>query len=303
MPTGRSPRDATRVRPALVRIRHGQFRMGSSDAEIERRHAELQREGIDPQDELDEAPQHDVEVTGFEMCETEVTQEQWQAVMGYNTANCGSRECDRDLPVGHVTWAEAALYLNGLTNRENEGLSEGEKLSSCYEIEGEEEIRRRAAWLLERGVRLNVYDAKVTWKSGCTGFRLPTEAEWEYAARAGTTTVYSFGDDPAQIGEYAWYPDNAGQYVHAVKTKKPNPWGLYDMHGNVWEWVWDWYGPYENARQKDPRGPKEGDDRVLRGGSAGGKLWTLRSADRFRIWPSFREWHIGLRCARAATAR
>ena len=103
-------------------------------------------------------------------------------------------------------------------------------------------------------------------------YRLPTEAEWEYACRALTSTRFSYGEDPdyTHLTNYAWYKDNSDNTTHVVGQKLPNPWGLYDMHGNVWEWCQDWYGPYPGSIALDPQGPKTGLSRVVRGGNASG---------------------------------
>jgi formylglycine-generating enzyme required for sulfatase activity len=117
-------------------------------------------------------------------------------------------------------------------------------------------------------------------------YRLPTEAEWEYACRAGTETTWSFGDNHEQLSDYAWYDANAyqdgQQYAHRVGRKLPNAWGLYDMHGNVWEWCQDWYAPYDGKRTEsvDPAGPERGRHRVWRGGSFASALQNTRSATR-----------------------
>ena len=137
-------------------------------------------------------------------------------------------------------------------------------------------------------------------------YRLPTEAEWEYACRAGTTTRFSFGDDPAKLGGYAWWSENAGKKAHPVGQKKPNSWSLFDMHGNVWEWCGDWHarGYYSRSPRDDPPGPHSGENRVVRGGS-----WHsinpgyFRSASRAHYLPDRRLSYVGLRVARVATFR
>ena len=121
---------------------------------------------------------------------------------------------------------------------------------------------------------------KLNAQEGHDRYRLPTEAEWEYACRAGSTTAYCFGNDKNQLGEYAWYWDSSGKEMHPVGQKKPNAWGLYDMHGNVFEWVWDWYGEYYGSRVRDPEGPHEGEYCVLRGGSWFVYARFCRSASR-----------------------
>ena len=131
---------------------------------------------------------------------------------------------------------------------------------------------------------------------GYGSFALPTEAQWEYAARAGTTTAYSFGNYPSQLGDYAWYGDNSGKETHAVASKKPNPWGLYDMHGNVWEWTADWYDRTSpSGTTTDPTGGNSGSTRVIRGGGWNATAQYLRSAFRYFGSPGYRNYYIGFR--------
>jgi formylglycine-generating enzyme required for sulfatase activity len=234
-------------RPALVEVPAGTFMMGSPEEESS----------------------HEVTLThAFYMCQTEVTQGQWKAVMGDDPSDC-RYGCGDDVAVHDVSWEMAIGYLNAL--------SELEGLEPCYAKSGDE-------W---------------TWDRACDGYRLPTEAEWEYAARAGTTTEYGFGDDVGLLGRYAWYSDNASGNAHVVAQKDPNAWELYDVHGNVWEWVWDRYrGDYESQWNTNPTGPVNGNSRVLRGGAFYVGANGLRSAIRIRHDPTNVVGFFGLRCAR-----
>ncbi len=130
-------------------------------------------------------------------------------------------------------------------------------------------------------------------------YRLPTEAEWEYACRGGTTTRYYFGDSSDELGEYAWYSGNSERRTHSVGQKRPNAWGLYDLHGNVWEWCSDWYSGdyYANSPLEDPTGPESGSIRVYRGGSWDFTARSCRSAYRYGYWPGYRLHYLGFRVA------
>jgi formylglycine-generating enzyme required for sulfatase activity len=208
-----------------------------------------------------EGPQTQVTITrGFWMGRYEVTQGEYQAVMGSNPSSF-SGEPKR--PVEQVSWSDATNYCTKLTERE------------------------RAAKTLPAGY---VY-------------RLPTEAEWEYACRAGTTTRFGYGDDPgyAQLGNYAWYGSNSEDTTHAVGLKQPNDWGLHDMRGNVWEWCLDWYGAYPGGSVTDPKGPGSGSHRVIRGGSCRHDGGYCRSACRGSYAPGYRDYYfLGFRAVLAA---
>jgi formylglycine-generating enzyme required for sulfatase activity len=137
------------------------------------------------------------------------------------------------------------------------------------------------------------------WLSEVEGksYRLPTESEWEYGCRAGSSTAYCFGDGEARLGEYAWYDSNSERRTHAVGQKKPNAWGLYDMHGNVWEWCSDWHGEYPRGAVTDPTGASTGSYRVFRGGSWCNGAALCRSALRSWYVPSDRFNGLGFRLA------
>jgi formylglycine-generating enzyme required for sulfatase activity len=209
----------------------------------------------------------------FYLGRTEVTQGQWQAVMGTAMpTSCGSYGMGSDYPVYCVSWDDICGGATG---------------SSCTATS---------------------FIGKLNAQQGSTKFRLPSEAEWEYAARATTTTEFSFAVSPTwdiacgafpEALSYMWWCGNAGLTNHPVATKAANPWGLFDMHGSLWEWVGDWYGRYSSSSQTDPQGPASGSNRVLRGGLWNGGAHACRSAHRWDIFPSFRSNGTGFRLARS----
>ncbi|MGQ4810620.1 Hercynine oxygenase [Candidatus Entotheonellaceae bacterium PAL068K] len=147
---------------------------------------------------------------------------------------------------------------------------------------------------------VQVFIERLNAREGREIYRLPTEAEWEYAARAGTTTDYHFGNDRSQLEKYAWYDGTSGYETHPVGQLQPNAWGLHDMHGNVREWVQDWYDAsyYEQSPARDPRGPSGGSNRVDRGGSWFNRPAYVRSAIRYRAHPAHRYASLGFRLLR-----
>lgn len=139
---------------------------------------------------------------------------------------------------------------------------------------------------------------KLNQKEGTNEYRLPTEAEWEYACRAGSKTRFYFGDSNGSLEQYAWYNSNSSSKTHPVAKKKPNAWGLYDMHGNVWEWCQGWKGDYPSGHVTDPDGPSSGSRRVVRGGSWVSPAGYCRSANRDPYSPGVIHVSLGIRLAR-----
>jgi formylglycine-generating enzyme required for sulfatase activity len=151
---------------------------------------------------------------------------------------------------------------------------------------------------------VQAFMGRLNEREGVDHYRLPSEAEWEYACRAGSTGLYSFDDEVSQLGEYAWYDENSGDTTHPVGQKKPNAWGLYDMHGNVWEWVEDGKRAYTAHAITDPKGPTDaGAGRVIRGGGWFVSARVARSAFRVAFHPGYRDDYLGFRCLSSGTGR
>lgn len=208
--------------------------------------------------EKSEQPQHEVTITKpFYMSVTTVTQSQFEAEMGKVHSYHYFFKGPQN-PVEQVPWGDAVKFCK-----------------------------------------------KLSAKTG-KQVRLPTEAEWEYACRAGTTTRFFFGDDDTHLGDYAWYRGNTGGTIqgrrnigaetHPVGQKKPNPWGLYDMYGNVWQWCSDYYADsYENAKNVDPQGPDHGNSRVLRGGDLNHDSNRCNSTNRYQLGAENQQHFSGFR--------
>jgi formylglycine-generating enzyme required for sulfatase activity len=227
----------------LVLIPKGTFLMGSPESDKEHQGDEVQHEVMLSND--------------FFLGVTEVTQAQYQKVMGENPSYFQSDEIQGESsnhPVEKVSWEDAVDFCKKLSE-----LPEEKKAGRVY--------------------------------------RLPTEAEWEYACRAGSKSAYSFGDGVDSLDGNAWFKENSDRKTHPVGQKRPNAWGLYDMHGNVFEWCSDWYDDYPKDAVSDPTGSKEGSHRVYRGGSSYDVATNCRSASRYWIYASLRSRINGFRVA------
>jgi formylglycine-generating enzyme required for sulfatase activity len=261
----------------MVRIPGGSFQMGNPDTSV---------------GNSDEKPVHTVTLTGFYMGKYPVTQEQYQAEMGSNpssfSSNPASGEAQENRPVETVSWYDAIVFCNKLS------IAEG--LAPAYRISGS---TNPADWGAVPSSRSNSTWDAAEIVSGSTGYRLPTEAQWEYAAKGGNNSpgnyTYSGSDT---VGDVAWYSDNSNRMTHEAGKKTANGLGIYDMSGNVWEWCWDWYGDYTSMAQNNPAGPGSGSYRGLRGGLWGDVASYARSVYRYRHNPYYRTYTFGFRLVR-----
>ena len=278
--------EINRIGPAdFIRIKGGSFKMGGNKGEA------------------NEKPEHSVTIKSFWMSKYTVTQKEWKDVMGI-TLKQQMDKAQKDLdkmqkeptkwqrilsffgkkqnssmklslpgegdryPMYYVNWREAVDYCNQR--------SKNEKLTPVYQISGD----------------------KIACNWDANGYRLPSEAEWEFAAKGANmdhkTSEYSGSDSENDV----WHEKNSGNKVHSVGEKKSNSPGLFDMSGNIWEWCWDFYGAYQSGEQTDPRGPSTGSDRIIRGGSWNKPAESARSVYRGSVDPSIRSNTIGFRLVR-----
>lgn len=270
--TANSDNTTTMAPENFVLIKGGTFAMGSPDTEAWR---------------SDDETQHAVTVSDFYMSVYELTQKEYREITGENPSSFSGE----DLPVENISWLDAIRYCNARSKKEN--------LTPAYTVDGQ----------------------TVTWDRSANGYRLPTEAEWEYACRAGTTTPFNtensisaeeanyYGHYPYEIednyfsqGNLSTKPGEYRQTTVAVNSFSPNKWGLYNMHGNVGEWVWDYYGTYSTEADTDPAGAESGTLRIYRGGGWNDFAKNMRSAYRATLEQNKGSFNIGIRLVRNVAA-
>ena len=272
--------DIAKISEGFVLIQAGTFQMGSE-------------KGYD-----DNKPVHEVTITKpFYMGKNEVTQAEYEKYCSYGENKPGSSFGDGDnYPAYYVSWYDALVYCN------KRSMAEG--LTPCYSISGSTDP---VDWGTVPTSTDSTWDAVVCdWNAN--GYRLPTEAEWEYAARAGDKTVasltYSGTSDVNQLGDYAWYDGNSNLKTHEVGTKSPNEFGLYDMSGNLFEWCWNWHTNSYNTEAEggsDPTGASSGSDRVFRGGSRDSSSGNCAVSCRYNYGPNLSRHELGFRVVRPSS--
>lgn len=262
------------VEADMVSVEGGSFLMGSKN------------------NEDNETPVHEVTVSDFYMLNTEVSQGLYRQVMGTNVSHFKGDE----RPVEEVSWYDAIVFCNKL--------SEITGLTPVYTLDGSSDT---STW--GSIPRIDAADDEkarwnsIAWNSDANGYRLPTEAEWEYAAKGGVyaafDTIYSGSN---VITDVAWNADDPSGETHEVASKAPNTLGLFDMSGNVWEWVWDWYGNYHVADSENPKGAAAEitGRKMRRGGSINSDAVFCRNANRASSVPELRGVDLGFRIVRSA---
>ncbi|MHC6202129.1 SUMF1/EgtB/PvdO family nonheme iron enzyme [Breznakiellaceae bacterium SP9] len=272
-----SPPQERPIPDNFVRIQSGTFTMGSPANEAGRY--------------SDEGPQHQVTVSAFSIGKYEVTVANFRTFVqatGYKT--------DAETSGGASVWAGGDLVMKADANWKNPYFTQTEN-SPVICVSWNDAVNYCNWKSRQEGLTpaYTISGTSVSWNRSANGYRLPTEAEWEYACRAGTTTPYSSG---SLVDNAGWYDSNSGGKTHSVGTKQANAWGLYDMHGNVYEWCWDWFGDYSSGVQTDPVGTASESYRVLRGGSWYSNAAYLRSANRGYSAPADRGGTLGFRVVR-----
>ena len=278
--------DEMEIPAGFVYIPAGKFQMGSTVGDA------------------DEKPNHKVTISkGYFMGRHEVTQKEWAEVMKDNANGISEypshfknspaeNEDQTQRPVEQVSWYDAVVYCNRR--------SIAEDLTPCYTIGGK---TNPDEWGTVPTSSDDPWEVTCDWEAN--GYRLPTEEEWEYAARAGDDTTNARTWSGTKVGDdlenYAWYSKNSENKTHQVGTLHPNEWGLYDMSGNVWEWCWDWYGNYSDESVSDPHGGSSGGSRVCRGGSWGSLANYCTVSFRRYLDPGSRSASLGFRLVRPSS--